>query len=190
MKKIVNRVIILILLLLIPSMGYAEGRFHVGANLIYSNINYPGAKFVSEYEDIKNPKQGFNSITVGYTTELDNKIVLDFTTNRLLNRYTSRSVTYNGTTLLAKAKLRTDIFQIGRRYDKLVPSVFIANTELNKWVYQDHVFLGRETNHTFLYGVNLNYFLHKDISSSIFYIFPNNEIGLESAIGLGINYYF
>lgn len=163
---------------------------HIGTSLSYLKINDPDYKFVNEYESINSPE--ITSLTFGQSFEFENKVVLDLTTNCLFNKSTSRSVisTTNNLTFLNKTKVTTDIISIGKRFKRVVPMIFVSNTKVDKELYYNNNLVGSAINHAWLYGINATYYITKEVSSSIFYIAPNDEMDLEGGLGIGFNYNF
>lgn len=165
--------------------------FNIGTSIIYANINDPKYNFVNEYETLKNPIKSIKSLTTGITKTFD-KVNITIQTNRFINFPITRMVIdkKTGINLQNKSKIINDTILIGYRFNRIVPSLLISNTKLEKSLYYKGNFQGKQTNHTILYGVNLLYLLSRNTNTSLFYIAPNKEINLESAIGLGINYLF
>jgi hypothetical protein len=167
-----------------------KGYSHIGTSFIYSNINDDNYEFVNKYEEIKNPS--FSGLNYGFTTEYK-KLVIDISSNRLTNLDISRSVIHNKTrqTFLNKTKTTFDSLSIGTKfYDRIVGSVFLANTKINKRIYQDRSLLGKEVKHSILYGINFNYFVTRETSVSVLAIAPDQEFNLKFSLGFGVNFYF
>lgn len=161
-------------------------KLNVGLNSLHSNINDPNYSYVNQYEDIKNL-----NISAGATYIFDNKIVLGFSTNRLYRPERKRTAENNsGVEFENKTKLTTDSFLIGYAYKRFIPSIFIANVRDQEALYYKGQQVGSSDKTAILAGVNLSYFLTKEIAGSVFYVLPNQELNLESGFGVGINYYF
>lgn len=194
MKRNVIKLILISFISLLSSYDLLLAKdfsFNVGVSAIYANINDPKYDFVNEYETIKDPLNSIKSITTGITKTFD-KVNITIQTNRFINFPITRTVIdkRTGINLQNKSKITNDTIFIGYRFNRVVPSLLVSNTKLEKSLYYKGNFQGKQTNHTILYGVNLSYLLSRNTNASLFYIAPNKEINLESAIGLGINYLF
>lgn len=178
---------IIILLLLISTTAQAKDYyFNISYNLLsYLNINDP-------YYEYPNSISSPGSIGVGISKELYDKWTVNFTTNRLYSKETKRTVKHkgSGTTLTMRSRIKSDTFQIGKRFDRFLPMLFISNVEVDNSLWNNHYYLNREIHHTFLYGINLNYFLNKHFSSSAYCILPNPELHLDFGCVLATSYNF
>jgi len=181
MKKII------FILLFISSNAFAF-KPYVGTSLFYSNINDPKYIALNEFESITNPN--LNSIYVGILHSKNN-VVFSIQTNRLFNRSDDISVVdANNTVFRNKVKITNDTALLGFRFNRLTPSLLITNTRVDKALFYKGGFVASSSKHSILYGVNLSYFLTKNIVPSFTYIAPNKEQYLESSFGLSINYLF
>ena len=187
---------VIILILLLPIAAKAKGRsynFSITNSTMYTKINDSNYEYVNENEQVKNPfKDSLKSLSVGVSKEFKDNWTIIINTNRLYSKEIKRSVKYkaNNAILENRTRLKNDTIQVGKRFKKLLPTVFISNVEVDKSLWKDNQFLGRKVNHTILYGVNLNYFMTKHWSTSMFYVFPNEEINLESGFGLTTSFNF
>ncbi|NVM36902.1 MAG: hypothetical protein HWN81_14995 [Candidatus Lokiarchaeota archaeon] len=170
-------VITLILFLLSAQCGFA-GNITIGTSLIYTKTNDPSFDYIDETSDIEKPK----SLLVGYGTNYKN-IYLNVATNRLLSRREKKEVLIGDRVFISKAKLTYDSFQLGYRYNRLIPNIIGINAKLTRAVNGF-----TKTNYVFLRGVGLNIILTEDIIFNSFYILPNKEIYLEGGAGIGITY--
>lgn len=178
---------IIIILFLLPITTHANNKhLHIGISSIYNNIDDKDYESINKYEDIGKPKFNY-----GIAFEFD-KIIVDFTTNRLINQISRRTVRHKLSNKLFQneTELIYDSFSVGKRFNRFLPTIFIANTKIDKKLYDGNTLLGRKTIHTFLYGFNLNYLITRKISASLFYILQNNEADLKYSIGIGFNYIF
>lgn len=195
MKKSVIKAIISCSILFVScqqsSFAASRTTANIGTSIIYTNINEPNYNFANDKEQIKDGKTAFKSITYGLT-HFQNNFAFTIQTNRFLNSSIKRAVVdkRTGMTLHNKSKLTNDTFLIGYRFGRVIPSLLLSNAKLQKSLYYNGVFQGKETKHSFVYGASVSYFLTKNLNSSLIYIAPNKELNLESAIGLGFNYLF
>jgi len=167
-------------------------RLYVGTSWLYANVNEPKYNFVNENEAVKNPKQAINSAYIGVAHYFDNDFNICLQTNRFFNSAVERSVEAksNHLTFKNKTRLTTDTILIGKRFNRFTPSFLISNSSAEKKLFYKNSLVGKETKTTILYGVNLGYFITRNIVGSVFYIAPNSEFNLESAGGLSLNYIF
>lgn len=166
---------------------YAKNfNFNLGLSTFYTNIKDPNYSFVNKYESVGNV-----NFSAGITKTFD-KINITLQTNRLGNHYVKRAVINNktGKTLQNHSKLTADTLLIGYRYKRIIPAFIVSNIKLEKSLYYNSIFQGKSKQNTTLTGLNLAYFITKNINSSIFYIMPNKKIYLKNSFGLGINYIF
>lgn len=185
---------IIFITLLFPITSHAKDfYFNVGLSSIYTKINDPNYEYISDYEQIKNPfKDSLKSFNLGVSKSFSNNLTISLNTNRLFSKEVKRTVRSkrNGAILLNRTRIKVDTFQIGKRFRRWLPMLFISNVEVDKSLWNDSRYLGRQINHTFLYGVNVHYFILKDVSASLGYIMPNRELYLDSGFFTTINYYF
>ncbi len=188
---------LIIILLLLPTDTLAKSRdyyFNISYNsLLYTHIDNPNYEYVNKYEQITNPfKDSLKSFGVGVSREIYDKWTVNFTTNRLYSKETKRTVKHkgSGTTLIMRSRIKSDTLQLGKRFNGFLPMLFISNVEFDNSLWNNHYYLNREIHHTFLYGLNFNYFINKHLSSSIYCILPNAELRLDSGCGLVTSYNF
>lgn len=166
-----------IILLFLSSPAFAGGFIGVSVNHLKINDGY---KYESNYQP---------SFNFGYNLILDNW-VLSASTNRFLNQSVERKATKNNITYNSKSKLLADTFSIGYRINRFVISPFLVNATVDKSLYYNDRKLGSTHTTSILSGLNLTYFIDKNISISSAYVAPNQEQSLESGLVLGINYNF
>lgn len=108
------------------------------------------------------------------------------TTNRLINKTQNQFIQSKSTgkAYELKTRLRADSLLIGYKFKRFNPSIVISNARLERTL------ISKKVNSALLYGLNLNYFIDKNISLSTTYIAPNKEFGLIGAGLLSINYFF
>ena len=177
---------LIILLSLISFNSYA--RLTIGTSILYTKISNPDYNYVSEYERLGE----LDNFNIGYSHEINN-INIHLSTNRLFNKEISRNViTKNHLTFNSKVKTTYDSLQLGYIKNRIMPAIFIANTEVRERLYtlDRKIMLGEETKHTIIKGVNLVYFVNKNISANATYLLPDNELHLKGGLGFGMNYIF
>jgi len=177
----------LIFFLLYNKILYAKNfNVNLGLSTFYANIKDPRYTFVNKYESVGNV-----NFSAGITKTFD-KINITLQTNRLGNHYVKRAVINNktGKTLQNHSKLTADTLLVGYRYKRIVTAMFLSNIKLEKSLYYNNILQNKSKQNTILTGLNLAYFITKNISSSVFYIMPNKKIYLKDSFGLGINYIF
>ena len=179
MIKILSIVFFLLAVSCNPSLAAVS----FGTSMMYTKINDPVYKYTNELEQAK-----LTSLTIGYFKEFDNKISVGAYTNRFLNKGLKRKVKANATYYNNETRTKFDAIQIGYRIKRVMPSLFIANTEVDKKLFYNGTLVGRQTNHIYTYGGSINYFVDKKTSVGLTYIAPNEEINMEGGIGLGINF--
>ena len=179
-----TRFITFIFLILFVSCNPALAGVSVGTSLMYTKINDPVYKYTNELEQVK-----LTSVNVGYFKTF-NKLSVGAYTNRFLNRSLKRKVKANTTHFINETRTTFDALQFGYIFKRVMPTVFIANTKVDKKLFYQGSLLGRQTNHIFTYGAGLNYFLDKKTIVGLNYIAPNEEINMEGGLGIGINYLF
>jgi len=164
----------------------ANAAFTFGTSFNYSKINHPDYKYSNDSDQLKAILKS-SSFNIGYIKEI-NRINIGIHTNRLLNRNIKSEVKANNKTYHNKTKVAYDALSIGYRINKIIPSLFIANTEVKKKLFYNNQFLGKQDNHVYTYGASLNYLLNKTTLLGASYIAPNEEVGLEGALSLTINF--
>jgi hypothetical protein len=169
-------VFILILLVLYGCEAYASLTF--GTSLIYAKINDPSYEYADERDNIEKPK----SLVIGYGTNYKN-IHLNIGTNRLLTKEDKRKIFIGKRAFFSKTKLTYDMVQLGYRYNRVIPNIIGINAELKRSFNQY-----KDIKHVFLKGIGLNFILTEELVFNSFYIFPNEEIYLEGAGGIGLTY--
>jgi hypothetical protein len=182
MKRILNKIIPLLLLTplsCVPAMAAVT----FSTSVMYTKINDPAYKFTNEAEQLK-----LTSLTLGYFKELKNNISVGAYTNRFLNKGLKRQVTANTTLFTNRTKTTFDAVQLGYRINRVMPNIFIANTEVDKKLYYQGSLVGRQTNHIYTYGAGLNYYLDKKATVGLTYILPVEEINMEGGLALSINF--
>lgn len=157
-------------------------RLSLGASIIRADINDPKYKYLNQNETTP-------SFNIGLTKSFD-PFIITVQTNRLFNTSVTRSITNSGLTFQSKTKITSDTVLIGYRYNRLVPSLLISNTKVDKYLFYKGQLQGNQTNYAILYGVNFGYLINKNINFNLFLIAPNKELYLKSAIGTGINFIF
>ena len=159
----------------------------ISATTIYSQINHPDF----EYSDRWNPIKNISSISVGLSLKKDNYI-LGLTTNRLFHKPVTRSVKsiQYGTKFKNESNIVTDTAYIGYQINKWQPALFLVNARVEDGLYENGTVISETTKHAIIYGASLGYFLTKNIEALIIYVAPNQELYLESGLGLGISYIF
>ena len=153
---------LIILLLLISSNANA---ITLGTGIIHTK---PKQKVISqEYKP---------SLTVGQNWNYKN-INVGILTNKLFSR-SGYIELENG--LKVKQKVKYDALQVGYRVKRVIPALFIANTQVTKQ------FLGKKTvNNLLVYGASLNYLVTKKVLIGILGTSPNEE---GQSFGLTFNY--
>ncbi len=189
--KILFKLIFIILLIYPGKLLANDLKFYLSISSIYTNINDPNYKFINNKEIIKDPLNSIKSLNAGLSKQFDNGLNLSIQTNRFVNFPITRSVINNqGVILQNKSKLTSDTLLIGYKIKRFIPSLLISNSKLDKSLYYQNKFQGNQVNHSIITGININYFLTKNIQSSFIYIAPNKEFNLESGLGLGLTYVF
>lgn len=186
-RKMIKIIFTLIFFLSYNKILYAKNfNVNLGLSTFYANIKDPKYSFVNKYESVGNV-----NFSAGITKTFD-KISLTLQTNRLGNRFIKRTVINNKTqkTLQNHSKLTADTLLVGYRYKRIVPALMLSNIKLEKSLYYNGILQGKSKQNTIITGLNLAYFITKNISSSVFYIMPNKKIYLKDSFGLGINYIF
>ena len=187
MKKLIIALLFLFtVIIIILTYDDAEASYFssLGLSTSYIKENNPNYKTNREYKptitfshivDIK-------SLTVGYST---NRI------DNWLNGHKKYDITYNnGAKGINSQKITYDSFLIGKQFKTFLPMLFIANTKIDNKFYLNNNYIQRDQKYAWLYGVNINYFLDKELSLSFSYILPNNELSLKELIAFGININF
>jgi len=168
-------VIITLILILLQTQAKAAPVMSVSTS--YYKIEDPRFKYKNRSSRIS------TNISAGYSYEINNVNITAFS-NRIFNKKKKSKVIINGNILNLESKITYDALQIGYRKKRIMPSIFLANTKIENRI------INKETKHSFTYGAGLNYFLNKNISTSIIYIAPNAELELKGGLGLNINYNF
>lgn len=159
-----------LLILLLSPLTQAEAGFHAGAALI-EGANKP-------------------SYNYGYIQKLPDGWNIGLTTNAFINNSTDRVVISGGNAYTIKTKPLYGAVSVGKKLDRVVPSVFMAFTRVRNRVYYNNVNISNDTTHGIVFGGNVNYFLTENIAASVFYLLPNTNIGLERSFGLGVSWYY
>jgi len=118
---------------------------------------------------------------------------LGYSTNRIDNWLSGRNKQdiklNNGVRAMREQMITYDSLLVGKQFNRLIPMLYLANTTIdNKFIINNNV--KKKVNHVFLYGANLSYLINKQVSASVVYIAPNQEIGIESGFSIGLNYNF
>jgi hypothetical protein len=174
---------ILTLLILATSCTPALATITLGTSIMYTKINDPVYKYTNEAEQLK-----LSSINIGYFKEFKNKISVGAYTNRFLNKGLKRKVKANTTHFVNQTKITFDAIQVGYRFKRLMPNIFVANTKVDKKLFYQNTLLGEKVNHIYTYGAGVNYYLDKKYTVNLTYIFPVEEINMEGGLALGINF--
>jgi len=125
---------------------------------------------------------------LGYSQKFGD-VILAAQTNRLSNIETNQKVFYKG----QKAKLQTstisDTFLGGYKINQFMPSIFVSSVRVNR-----RLIIGKNTYdkkaQSLVAGVNLGYFVNKNISVAAFIAAPNKALSLKTYTGFGLNYFF
>lgn len=190
-KRIATDLLIVSLFILLPSISFANNiKYNIGVSYLYANINDKNYDYVDKYESAESLKdQSFN---IGASTFFKNNINVSLSTNRLLENPVRRAVIRKKDKLqfLNKTKTTIDSISIGYKIKRFNPSIVLANVKMQKSLYYKDNLVGKSSNATILGGVNLGYFITKNIIASTSYILPNQELDLESAFVINLNYLF
>ena len=190
-KRIAIDLIIISLFIILPSISFAKNiKFNIGLSYLYANINDKNYDYVDKYESAESLKdQSFN---VGASTFFENNINISLSTNRFLENPVKRTVLRKRDKLqfLNKTKTTIDSISIGYKIKRFNPAVILANVKMQKSLYYKDNLVGKSSNTTIVGGINLGYFVTKNIMASASYILPNRELDLESAFAINLNYLF
>lgn len=134
--------------------------------------------------------------TITFSHFVDVKpLTIGYSTNRLdnwTNGYKNYNITYkkNGLRGVNQQMVTYDGFHGCKRYKRWLPCLFVANTRVKNKYYLNTRLVDNKVNHIWIKGLNVNYFLHKNISLSFSYLIRNKEIYLKEGYNLSVNYLF
>ena len=171
-------IVCLIIFLLYPATVKAGVAVSIG--IFYQKVNDSGFKYKDKYDTLKKP----NSISVGYTTEINNFSVL-VSTNRLFHKAIKRKILIENDTFLSKTDIKYDLVQVGYRKKRIMPGLFIANAKIKTTLMNI-----KKTDDIIIYGSSLTYFISKNVSTSLIYLAPIKKLNTGSGGGFSINYLF
>lgn len=177
-------IVIILISFFIAANSHAKSYSSLGLSTSYLSENNPSYKAKHEIKP---------TITFSHFIEIE-ELVIGYSTNRLDNWLTGRkknNIKFNsGAKGINQQKITYDSFLIGKQFKRFLPMIFIANTKIDNKYYLNNTFLSHKSNNVWLYGVNINYFLNKEISASFSYIFNNEEVYLNNGFVFGINCIF
>lgn len=165
-----------IILAILTSNANAKPFINVSTNHLKINDGY---KYETKYRP---------SFAFGYSILVDDYF-LTITTNRL-NLGINKKATKNDITYNSYSKINADTLSVGIKHRNITYSAFVANTEVRKKLFHNGNLLGIKKQHSFIYGLNFNYFLNKHLALNTALIAPNQEFDLDGGINVGINYFF
>ena len=179
MKNIIKKVAILVI-----SSSSALASPYIGASAIDSRIKDPNFIY-------KNSTQDSVSFTVGWAKELKNKVSVALQTNRLTPSKNFDVISRKtGVTMQSKSKVTNDTLLVGYRFKRLSPAVFVSNTQVHKTLSYKGDVVGKESKSGFVYGLNVSYFLTRNLTASIIEVEPSQEFYLRRSYGVGLSYLF
>lgn len=167
-------------------------RLNVGVSLGYININDKTYNYANKYELIKNPRDQLKSFSLGYSAFFKNNVNISLSTNRLTTAKYDRTVTRksDGVSFLNKSTTKIDSLILSYRIKRFNTGLILANVKMNKYLFYNNARVGSTKKTAILGGINLGYFVNKNIVTSLSFIIPNQELELESATLFNINYLF
>lgn len=163
----------------------------LGLSYLCTNTNDKDFDYINKYEEVKNPKEQLKNLSLGYSTFYKN-FNSTLSTNRIFSRKSKRSVIRKADNILFKSqtKLTVDSLTLGYRVDRFNPAIVLANvTSSNHLLYNGSV-VAYEKKSTIVGGVQLGYFVTRNLIPSLVYILPNKELDLEGALTVNFNYLF
>ena len=181
----INKILFLIFLF-ISSNAFARTSLVIDASNIYTNINDDQYHYNNEYEQIgKKP-----DYSLGLYSNYSN-ISYGFSTNRLSNNQSNRRViNKQGVGFNLFSNIIVDSLSVGYLFGRFNPSLFISRADVEKELFFKGRSLGNERDIVLLYGVNVGYFLTKNINLGLLFIAPNETLNLEFGSGVSIKYFF
>jgi len=185
--KILRNKLIFLLVLCTGCPVYADNlSLSLGTSVNILNISDPNYGYVSNSDQLK-----LSSLNVGLNY-FKKPFVFTATTNRLLLQPSSRQMVSKKTEIgfENRTKTRADTFLIGYQIKQFVPGIFITNANVDKRLYRNDKLVGGTKQSALLWGVAGSYFYDKNLSFSAAILAPNEELGLETGLVLGINYNF
>jgi hypothetical protein len=130
---------------------------------------------------------GNYSLFYGYSYVHDN-IVLSVNTNRLISQSNKETLKKDGQYFQGKSKVTTDTVNLGYRFNRFIPSLFISNAKIEKELMHNENLLLKTNQHSILYGAGVSYLPTKDLSLSSSFLAPNKEQNLKYGINLSVIY--
>lgn len=162
---------------------------HIGTSLPYLIIKDDNFSYTNEREQVKNPN--FSDLNYGITF-IKNNIIADISST-IFSKDIKRSVISknNGYTFLSKTKTRFNSISIGYKLNNITLSSYVANVKSKKRIYNNHNLIARDVESSIFYGLNINYFINKNIALSCNIIAPNEDFNIKLGSSMfGINFYF
>jgi hypothetical protein len=113
-------------------------------------------------------------------------------TNRILNRPQTANVLTRQGGLPATARIDTkiDIIRLGYQVGKFLPTINLANVQVEEKIYSGSNLLGGKKNSMLIPAVSLYYLVDNNFSVSMDYYFKSKEIFMERAVAISANYAF
>jgi hypothetical protein len=157
-----------------------------------SSIGLSTSYFKENNKDFKTEYKPEPTVTFTHLFDYKGK-KLGYSTNRIDNWFSGRKKQdiklSNGVKAINQQLITYDSFLVGRQFNRFIPMLYLANAKIdNKIIVNNNV--KRKINHVYLYGANLIYLINNEVSASVSYIAPSQEIELEGGISIGINYNF
>lgn len=116
------------------------------------------------------------------------EICLSFTTNRLFSKQYSREmVNDTGTKFKSKEWSRTDALTVGYQLQRFIPYVFASNSNFKKEVYYKNKKVADVDIDSIIYGVGVTYLYNQDISLSLSFALPNEDVEFGTVLGVSYN---
>lgn len=160
--------------------------FFISKNVFAGGFINFGAMYLKQHDksfEIKNKL--VPTASIGYFIKLNN-ISVSAQTNRIFNLVNKEFVRNKKNNQIYELKSRTtvDSLATGYFFKNINPAIFISNVRLEQTINQ------RQIKHSFIFGLNINYFFAKNISVASAIVAPNKKLGLTTAGLLTFNYFF
>jgi hypothetical protein len=127
------------------------------------------------------------SLSTGLTY-ISPEICLSVTTNRLFSKQYSRDmINDNETKFKSKERSITDALTVGYQFERFIPYVFASNSNFKKEVYYETKKIADVDINSVIYGVGVTYLYNQDISFSLSFALPNEDVEFGTVFGVSYN---
>ena len=116
--------------------------------------------------------------------------VINLTTNALISNTRKEVIVSSGIPYTIKSKPLYGAFSLGKKIDRFVISGVTGFAKVRNRVYYNNLNISNDSTHGIILGGNVNYFITKNVATSVFLLLPNTNIDLERSFGFGLSWYY